>query len=237
MSEIKIFSIEALEMGPMDNFIYLIHDHATHRAAIVDPAWDVAKIIMKAQDIGVKITDILITHGHADHINGIDELLGHCDAEVHMLKAEVNFSELPIKKATLHYGGDEIMLGQTKIKILHTPGHSPGSACFHIGNELITGDTLFVFGCGHCKLAGANPNELFNSLNKIKKEMPLDTIIRPGHNYAELPSTTLSEQIKGNPFLNFHDIESFSKYRMIEHDKIRDTPYRAMPSTPSKLKH
>lgn len=221
----KTFSIESLELGPMENLIYIIHDHASNRAAIVDPAWDVKRIIEKAREKNLIITDILLTHHHPDHINGVDALLDEVDAQIHILKAEAALCGNFIKQANLHYGGDKIMLGETEIEILHTPGHSPGSACFHIGGELITGDTLFVFGCGHCKLTGADPNQLFDSLNRLKKEMPLNTIIRPGHNYAEQITTTMQEQIEGNPFLHFSDLKAFTQYRMVDHDKKRDIPY------------
>ncbi len=225
MSNNNGFSIEAMELGPMENFIYIIHDHATNRAAIVDPAWNVAHILDRAEEKGVKITDILLSHSHADHINGVQEVLDVCDAEVHMLKAEANFSGKFQEMATLHYGGDTIMLGETQIEVLHTPGHTPGSACFHIGGELITGDTMFVFGCGRCDLAGGDPNQMFDTLNKIKQNIPQDTVIHPGHNYAEIEVSTLAEQVEGNPFLHFSNKADFVKYRMVEHDKIRDIPY------------
>ena len=221
----KGFSIEALELGPMDNFIYIIHDHATDRAAIVDPAWDVPSILKRATEKGVKITDILLTHSHADHINGVEDVLEVCDAQVHMLKVEAVFSNRFQKFATLHYGGDVIMLGETKIEVLHTPGHTPGSACFHIGGELITGDTLFVFGCGRCDLAGGDANQMFNTLNKLKQEMPKSMVIHPGHNYADRTTSTLEEQIEGNPFLHFDKSAEFVRYRLVEHDRIRSTPY------------
>ena len=225
MSDKKGFSIEAMELGPMENFIYIIHDHASNRAAVVDPAWNVAHILDRAEEKGVKITDILLSHSHADHINGVQEVLDVCDAEVHMLKAEASFSGKFQEIATLHYGGDTIMLGETQIEVLHTPGHTPGSACFHIGGELITGDTMFVFGCGRCDLAGGDPNQMFDTLNKIKHNMPQDTVIHPGHNYGENEVSTLEEQVEGNPFLHFDNKTDFVQYRMVAHDKIRDTPY------------
>ncbi len=225
MTNQKTFSVEALELGPMENFIYIIHDHATNRAAVVDPAWDVPRIISRAQDKGVIITDILLTHSHLDHINGVEALLEHCDAQIHLLRAEAKFCNKFVD-AALHYGGDKFMLGETEIQILHTPGHTPGSACFHIGNELITGDTLFVFGCGRCDLAGGDPNQMFDTLAKLGSEMPKQTVIHPGHNYADRPVSTMQEQIEGNPFMHFNDSKLFTKYRMVEHDKIRNSPYQ-----------
>ena len=223
----KTFNIESIELGPMENLIYIIHDFATDRAAIVDPAWDIDQIIALTEKKKLKITDILLTHFHDDHINGVDALLEKTDAQVHLLKDEAKYiSGNFLSSAKLYYGGDKIKLGETEIEILHTPGHSPGSACFHIGGELITGDTLFVFGCGHCRLAGADPNQLFDTLTRLKTVMPGQTVIHPGHNYAEKVETTMQEQVEGNPFLQFKKVDKFIQYRMIDHDLTRVQPYR-----------
>ena len=223
------FTIDVMELGPMENFIYLVQDKSTGRAAVVDPAWEVDKIVARARDRGVEITDILLTHSHYDHVNGIDELLSHYDAQVHLLKAEDEFWGSYKEASKLHHGGDTIKIGKTEINILHTPGHTPGSACFHVGNNLIAGDTLFVFGCGRCDLAGGDPHEMFKTLKRIKSELPLQTVLHPGHNYAEKSTSTMEEQIDGNPFLHFDDENKFVNYRMVEHDKIRDTPYHPVP--------
>jgi len=223
----KNFTISSLELGPMENLVYFIHDHATQRVAVVDPAWDVEKIIAFASEKKLVITDILLTHFHHDHINGVDDLVSLTDAQVHVLKEEVKYlSGAFLSSASYYYGGDKIKLGETEIEILHTPGHSPGSACFHIGGELITGDTLFVFGCGHCRLEGADPNQLFDSLTKLKTNLPGETLIHPGHNYAEKIETTMQEQIEGNPFLHFDDVNKFKQYRLIDHDLTRTQPYK-----------
>ena len=219
------FKIDVMELGPMENFIYLIQDQATGRAAVVDPAWEASEIIARAKQNGVTITDILLTHSHHDHINGIDAVLHEYDAEVHLLKAEADFWGKYKDATNLHHGGDVIKVGETEISILHTPGHTPGSACYHVGNDLIAGDTLFVFGCGRCDLAGGDPNEMFKTLKRIQTELPMDTILYPGHNYAEKPTSTIKEQVEGNPFMHFDHKEDFVRYRMIEHDKFRHTPY------------
>lgn len=225
MSEPKPFTIHTLELGPMENFVYLIHDHATHRAAVVDPAWEVSEVIDLAEKQGVTITDILLTHSHHDHINGIKGVLEKYDAQLHLMKAEAQFWGHYLDLPTLHYGGDTIALGKTPIRILHTPGHTPGSACYLLDGNVITGDTLFVFGCGRCDLKGGDPEEMFHTLKNLGAKLPAQTVIHPGHNYGEMLISTLEEQIEGNPFMHFDKLADFVHYRMHYHDLHRDTPY------------
>ncbi|MDH5229396.1 MAG: MBL fold metallo-hydrolase [Gammaproteobacteria bacterium] len=228
MSDASSFDIRFLELGPMENLVYLITDKKSKRAAVVDPAWQVSEIIKLAQEKDVQITDVLLTHSHFDHINGIDEVLKDYDAQVHLLKAEAKFWGHYQDASTAHHGGDIIKLGETEIEILHTPGHTPGSACYHVGEQLITGDTLFVFGCGRCDLDGGDPNVMYDTLRKLEKDMPSQTVICPGHHYAEHELSTMAEQVEGNPFMHFHKREDFVQYRMHDHDKTRSSPYHAV---------
>ena len=226
MSEAKAYSLHALELGPMENFVYLIHDHASGRAAVVDPAWEVPRVLELADRLGARITDILLTHSHHDHINGIEAVLERFDAQVHLSRPEARFwghyPDLP----TLHHGGDVIDVGQTPVRMLHTPGHTPGSVCYHLDDDLITGDTLFVFGCGRCDLRGGDPEQMYTTLKDLAGGLPRETVIHPGHNYADLASSTLDEQVQGNPFLHFDRLERFVEYRMNYHDRHRHTPYQ-----------
>ena len=220
------YTIDALELGPMENFIYLIIDNHTQRAAVVDPAWDVPEILNLAAQKGVTITDILLTHSHHDHINGIEQVLARFDAQLHLLKPEADFWGKHLDLPTLHHGGDIIRLGDTEISILHTPGHTPGSACYHIDDHLITGDTMFVWGCGRCDLSGGDPEAMYDTLRKLAT-LPSSTLTLPGHNYSDQCTATMEEQIEGNPFLHFHNRDKFVDYRMHQHDRIRHSPYHA----------
>ncbi len=220
-------SIHALELGPMENFVYLLVDEDTKSAAVVDPAWEVDKIIAEAKNLNVKITDVLLTHSHHDHINGLGGLLNHYDAQIHILKSEADFWGENLSKPQLHHGGDAIKLGKTEIEVMHTPGHTPGSTCYRTGSDLITGDTLFVFGCGRCDLHGGDPEQMYSTLKRFKSDLPTDIVIHPGHNYAVQKSSTLKEEIEGNPFMHFTEVDQFVRYRMKVHDQIRNSPYAA----------
>jgi len=219
------FRIDSIELGPMENLIYLITDKASQRCAVVDPAWEPQKLIQMAQNNQATISDILLTHSHHDHINGVDAILDKYDSQLHLLKAEADFWQNKSHQLNLCYGGDEIQLGKTTIQILYTPGHTPGSACYKIADYLITGDTLFVWGCGHCRLGG-DPEILYDTLTKLA-QLPQQIMTLPGHNYADKTTATMAEQCQGNPFLHFHKKADFVDYRTNIHDEIRQYPYTA----------
>ena len=221
----KPFAIDAMELGPMENFVYLISDLKTKRAAVVDPAWDIPTVLAKAKERGVTITDILLTHSHHDHINGIEQVLAKYDAQLHLSRPEAEFWGQHLDLPTLHHGGDVIRLGETDIRMLLTPGHTPGSACYQLGDDVITGDTMFVFGCGRCDLRGGDPEIMYDTLARMAHDLPATTRILPGHNYSVTPTSTIAEQIEGNPFMHFNQKADFVEYRMHIHDKVRHSPY------------
>jgi len=213
----------------MENFIYLVHDLASGRVAVVDPAWEPEIILAWARERNLRITDILLTHSHDDHINAVDAVLAQHDASVHLLRDEAEFWGRSLGALTLHHGGDVIALGDTRIDVLHTPGHTPGSACYRIGNNLIAGDTLFVFGCGRCDLRGGDAQQLYDTLRRLRTELPASTLILPGHDYADRAVSSMQEQIDGNPFFHFEKRADFVQYRMHEHNKTRRPPLTPIP--------
>lgn len=219
----------------MQNFVYLIGDQNTHEALVVDPAWDVDAILNKAKDEDYKVKGALITHTHFDHVNGLEDLLKKTDGTVYINKHEAEFLKGMIpppefgpkgQSAFRRYsgggmkgnikkmeGGDKIKVGEVEITLLHTPGHTPGSQCFLIDGNLISGDTLFINACGRCDLPGGNAEQMYQSL-KTLSELDEKTILYPGHNYADEPTSTIANEKKYNPYLQTTNLNSFLKYRM-----------------------
>ena len=208
------FIIRQKEMGPMENFVYLIGDKETKQAVIVDPGWDADAIIKMAEDEGYKITDILVSHFHFDHTNALAPLLKKIDVKVHLNKAEVPY--LKVGEGNLHAveSGDILTLGKTNIRFIHTPGHTPGSQCFHVDDNLISGDTLFINGCGRCDLPGSNPEQMYESLHTKLMKLKDETILYPGHNYAATPTSTIAEEKKNNPYMIRESLQDFLRLRM-----------------------
>ena len=221
----QTYTIKTFDVGPLANIIYIITDNKSKESAIIDPAWDMSEVYKYIGENDLILKKILLTHSHHDHVNAIDEILASYDLEIHINKKEKVFWKKEYDNFVINHGGDTIKLGETEIRSLHTPGHTPGSTCYHIGDDLIAGDTLFVFGCGRCDLHGGSPEEMFNTLKDIKISLDPKTIILPGHNYSIKRESTLQEEIQGNPFMKFNNINKFIDYRMVLHDKVRHSPY------------
>ncbi len=217
--------IDTLELGPMENLVYLIKDCSTDTAAVVDPAWEVEAILQCAAERGVVISTILLTHGHQDHINGAAQLQRETGAEVHISRQEAQFFALEASGWSLFDAPMHLTLGESEILGVATPGHTPGSVCYYVDGNLFTGDTLFVYGCGRCDLEGSDPVAMFHSLHGLVDRFDPATRVYPGHSYSTALSSTLGEECLGNPFLQLTDVEEFVHYRMVLHDQIRSAPY------------
>ncbi|MBI3616466.1 MAG: MBL fold metallo-hydrolase [Candidatus Omnitrophica bacterium] len=200
--------LKQLELGPLQNFVYLIGSLETRETAVVDPAWDVPRILETAAQDEMRITTVIITHTHFDHINGLKEILTATDAQIYVHKKEI--SDVPVGRANLKpvEGGDKISVGPLELSFLHTPGHTPGSQCITVGDRLISGDTLFIGGCGRCDLPGGDPEQLYKSLSRLR-EMDDRLVVHPGHNYAPTPTSTIAKEKSINPFLKAGSVEGF----------------------------
>ncbi len=198
-----------LELGPMQNFIYVLGDPTTREAVVVDPGWEVPTILKAAEQDGYRLTKAIVTHHHFDHTRGLDELLKAVDVPVYVHTDDAPHLELPRSSLKLTRDGEALQVGQLPITLIHTPGHTKGSQCLLVGGRLLSGDTLFIKACGRCDLPDSDPRKLYDSLANKLKRLEDETVVCPGHNYAEVPLSTIKEEKRNNPFLNMPTVEEF----------------------------
>ena len=198
--------VEQIEIGPMQNFTYVIGCRRTHEVVIVDPAWDVTNLVEHINNKGYNLTAALATHYHPDHVGGSfgnNEVEGV--AKLMGLKKVTALSDSDIVSVE---SGDTLKVGDIEIEFLHTPGHTPGSQCFRVKNTLISGDTLFINGCGRVDLPGSNSEDMYHSMCKLCS-LPDDTLLLPGHNYGHVPNATMGETKQMNTYLRIDDIDTW----------------------------
>jgi hydroxyacylglutathione hydrolase len=194
----------------MVNFVYAIGDRATGECLLVDPAYAVGELVAAVGADGMRVTGVLATHYHPDHvggsmmgftIEGIAALQELVSCPVHVQRDEVPWVErttgVPATDLVAHDPGDVVAVGDVTIELVHTPGHTPGSQCFMVDGKLVAGDTLFLDGCGRTDLPGSDPVAMQRSL-RLLSGVSDDVILYPGHRYSVASSATMAAVKQSN---------------------------------------
>jgi glyoxylase-like metal-dependent hydrolase (beta-lactamase superfamily II) len=216
-----------IPVGQMANLAYLVGSRSTREALVVDPAWSVDALLDQAEADDMRVVGALVTHYHQDHvggsifgmeIEGVARLLERAPMPIYVNEHEADGTRKVTGASTSDLiskvGGDVIELGPIRVRLLHTPGHTPGSQCFLVEEagqpgKLISGDTLFLGSCGRVDLPGADPAEMYRSLNERLKRLPDETLLFPGHLYSAESWGRLGDEKRTNPFMRVASLDQF----------------------------
>ena len=187
--------VRQMAVGPMQNFVYLLADKSGGEGLVVDSGWETKPIVNAANKANVKVKFAVATHNHFDHTSSLRELADSLGAKVVAHQRSITEHDISVD------GGDVLALGKAEVRVIYTPGHTEDSICLHDGEDLFTGDTLFIGNCGRTDLPGGSSRELFRSLHDVIMRLPPSTIIYPGHDYGDVPHRSLGEEALSNPVL------------------------------------
>ena len=194
-----------IPVGPMQNFVYLLMDEKSKEAVAIDSGWEVSPIVKVASDEGMRVRYVCATHGHFDHVKTLEQLARELRA------ATVSHENSDLRTTQKVRDGDVLKIGESSVKVIHTPGHTEDSVCYYDGRSLFTGDTLFIDAWGRTDLPGGSPSKMFSSLHEVIMRLPQDTVIYSGHDYGEVPFRTLGEESRKNPALRAKTVEAFAR--------------------------
>ena len=194
-----MIQIHTWTLGLYQTNCYIVHAEGSKSCVVIDPGYDANTILGRAALLGLEVEAILLTHGHFDHVGAVAALAADTDCRVFLKEEELSLPAAmtagPLFYTDLYEGGSLTIAGMD-IRILHTPGHTPGSVCLLIGDAMFSGDTLFAGSMGRCDFPGSNLMDMRQSLKKLRA-LPGDYRVFPGHAEA----TTLEFERKTNPYL------------------------------------
>lgn len=206
--------LKQFEVGNFAVFAYLLGPDDGGPGLVIDPAGDTDSIIAMADQHKIRVQYIMNTHAHVDHVMGNGDMKRRTGAQIVIHeKDEAALSRIPITMLAMFGGkpsppadqtvkdGDMIQVGSLALKVLHTPGHSPGAICLYVDGTVFTGDTLFVGGVGRTDLPGGSWPMMLHSIQTKILTLPDETIVLPGHNYGPTPTSTIKQERLYNAFL------------------------------------
>jgi glyoxylase-like metal-dependent hydrolase (beta-lactamase superfamily II) len=197
--------LRQLKLGPLDNFVYLFGKDG--EGFVVDPAYEVEKLLAEARGLGVRLTHVLVTHGHPDHVMGVSRVRKETGAQVVAHESADHPHDLAaVDGATLTLAG-------MRVRVVHTPGHRFDSVCYVVDEEhLLTGDTIFVDGCGRVDLPGASVPDMWRSLTQTLPALPHALVVLPGHDYGRTPTSTLGREVAQNETMRRRTLAEFEAF-------------------------
>jgi glyoxylase-like metal-dependent hydrolase (beta-lactamase superfamily II) len=202
------------EVGLLKNFNTLIGCRATGRCAIVDPAYEVDRMLREAKTRGLRIDTVLLTHTHHDHVEGVAETVSATGARVYVGAGELDAARraAPFAELLPLDGGERISVGDELVEVLATPGHTVAGRSYLVDGNVMTGDTLFIGGSGRTDFQGGDPRVLWRSL-QLLANLPEETRVYPGHDYGQTPTSTIGWEKTTNPYLLCRSEDEFVALR------------------------
>ena len=195
-----MMNIQTLTLGMYETNCYIIWAEDSPECAVIDPGYEPERVLDAAKKLGKSISAILLTHGHFDHVGAVREIFAETDCDIYLCPADCQMPEA-MTAGSLCYtnslqDGDILHLAGLSLKVLHTPGHTPGSVCFLCEDALFAGDTLFAGSCGRTDFPCGSLDALSASLTRLKN-LEGDYTVYSGHG----ESTRLSTERIYNPYM------------------------------------
>lgn len=195
-----MLQVHTLPLGSYQTNCYIVHDSEATTCAVIDPGYDAQTVLDAVSKLGLTVDAVLLTHGHFDHVGGVRQLAADTDCQVYLCDKELSLPSM-MTSGGLYYthtyeDGDSISLAGLTFRVLHTPGHTPGSVCLIAEDVMFSGDTLFAGSCGRVDFPGSSVEDMRTSLARLQA-IEEDYRVLPGHCEA----TTLSREKAYNPYL------------------------------------